>query len=124
MRGLWDNEQPLSPRRLRWALALLAGFLVVLAGVNVLLGVGALVAGRIGSALVQFSGGLAIPFAIWLALRVLADMLILQHRSLDRANPVTGADIAASGSGPAPAAKPAIADTAASDDGPAYPEED
>jgi hypothetical protein len=128
MRGLWDNEQPLSPSLLKSALALAAGFLAALAVVNVLIGVGAIFAGRFGSALVQFTGGLAIPFAIWLALRMLADMLILQHRSLDRFNAMLGLEAptptSAEPVAPGPEARPAVAETAASDDGPAYPDED
>jgi len=124
MRGLWDNEQPLSPSLLKSALALVAGLLGVLAAVNVLIGVGAIFAGQYGSALVQFTGGLAIPFAIWLALRMLADMLVLQHRSLDRFNEMSGMETAV----PAPVAAPeparAAPETAASDDGPVYPDED
>lgn len=130
MRGLWDNEQPLSPSLLKSALALLAGFLAVLAAVNVLIGVGAIFAGKYGSALVQFTGGLAIPFAVWLALRMLADMLILQHRSLDRFNEMTGFETSAPApeAAPVPAsgpeAPPAHAQAAASDDGPTYPDEE
>jgi hypothetical protein len=122
MRGLWDNEQPLSPSLLKSALALVAGFLAALAAVNVLMGVGAIFAGHYGSALVQFTGGLAIPFAIWLALRMLADMLILQHRSLDRFNAMTGVE--SSAPVPAPEAARAVVETAASDDGPSYPDQD
>ncbi|MEP7209418.1 MAG: hypothetical protein ABI740_01165 [Alphaproteobacteria bacterium] len=122
MRGLWDNEQPLSPSLLKSALALVAGFLAVLAAVNVLMGVGAIFAGHYGSALVQFTGGLAIPFAIWLALRMLADMLILQHRSLDRFNTMIGVEASTPVAEPAPVRT--VAETAASDDGPAYPEDD
>ena len=126
MRGLWDNEQPLSPGLLKSALALLAGFLAALAAVNVLMGVGAIFAGKYGSALVQFSGGLAIPFAIWLALRMLADMLILQHRSLDRFNQLAGVEtsVPASEASAAPERDPVILETPASDDGPTYPAED
>ena len=126
MRGLWDNEPPLSPSLLKSALGLVAGFLAVLAAVNLLMGVGALFAGKYGSALVQFTGGLAIPFALWLALRMLADMLILQHRSLDRFNQLAGVEtsVPASEGRLAPSAPPAMAETAASDDGPAYPAED
>jgi hypothetical protein len=124
MRGLWDNEQPLSPSLLKSALSLAAGFLAALAVVNVLIGVGAIFAGRFGSALVQFTGGLAIPFAIWLALRMLADMLILQHRSLDRFNTMAGVETSVPAPAIAPEAAPVHAETAASDDGPAYPDED
>jgi hypothetical protein len=128
MRGLWDNEQPLSPSLLKSALALAAGFLAVLAAVNLLMGVAAIFAGKYGSALVQFTGGLAIPFAIWLALRMLADMLILQHRSLDRFNAMTGLEASTPASAEpvvsGPEARPAVTEAAASDDGPTYPEED
>ena len=125
MRGLWDNEQPLSPSLLKSALAVVAGFLAVLGAVNVLMGVGAIFAGKYGSALVQFTGGLAIPFAIWLALRMLADMLILQHRSLDRFNQLAGVETSAPAvAAPAEAIHAAMPETAASDDGPVYPIED
>ncbi len=104
----------LTPRRLRLALLAVGVLLALLAAVNLLIGAGAILAGQFGAALVQVTGGLAIPFAIWLGLRMLADMLILQHGGSSwRAEPPPQAE--------KPADKP---ETAASDDGPAYPQDE
>lgn len=120
MRGLWDHEQLLSPSLVRSAVALLGGFLAALAAVNVVSGVMALAEGRFLSAIEHFTGGLAIPFAVWLGVRMLADLLALQHRTHDK---VAGID---AGFEEAPrrrrvAASPSAA--RASDDGVMYPDE-
>ena len=84
MRGLWDHEQPLAPSLLRSALALAGGFLAALAAGVVLLGAISLVQGQYLVALAQVSGGVAIPFAIWLGLKLMADILTVLNRSFDR----------------------------------------
>jgi hypothetical protein len=84
MRGLWDHEQPLTPSLLKSAMALLGGLLAALAAANVLGGLVALLSGRPFAALTQVAGGLAVPLAIWLAVKLLADQLTLQHRLNDR----------------------------------------
>lgn len=113
MRGLWDHEQPLSPSLLRSAMALLGGFLAILALVSIAGGVLLAVRGEWIAAAAQVIGGLAIPFAVWLAVRVLADILTLQHRNHDRLSEMAeGRD------------RPARAVSApAGDDGVAYPQE-
>lgn len=123
MRGLWDHEQLLSPSLVRSAVALLGGFLAALVAVNVLGGLMALAQGRFVTALSQFTGGIAFPFAVWLGVRMLADLLALQHRTHDK---VAGIDSGLEDEPPA-APKPVLRTTAAtaraSDDGVAYPDE-
>jgi hypothetical protein len=84
MRGEWDNEQPISPSLLRSAMALASGLLAALAAACVVGAILQAVDGRYLEAAIQGTGGLAIPFAIWLIVRMLMDMLIIQHRSLDK----------------------------------------
>jgi hypothetical protein len=122
MRGQWDNEQPLSPSLVRSAVALLGGLLVTWAVVSTVLSVKKLFEGSYEPAAVQFTAGLAIPFAIWLAARILADLLIVHHRMLDRLSPDEGeAQLPARVQSKRD--KRAKVETAASDDGPAYPAE-
>jgi len=69
MRGLWDNEQTLTPTLLKSGLALLGGLLFTLAAANVASGVFYIIEGRWLPAATQIAGGLAIPLAIWLAVK-------------------------------------------------------
>lgn len=136
MRGLWDHEQPLSPSLLRSAIALLAGFLAALAAFNLINGLVQLFQGHFIAALISFTGGIAVPFAIWLGVRMLADMLILMNRSHDKLEMIaeSGARPAAQAvhRAAAPDARPpdtSPKDTSpkterARDDGPVYPVED
>ncbi len=84
MRGLWDHEQPLAPALLRSALALVGGFLAALALGLALQGVMLLTHGDYLGALVMVAGGIGFPFAAWLALKMLADILTVLNRSYDR----------------------------------------
>jgi hypothetical protein len=123
MRGLWDHEQPLSPSLLRSALALVGGFLATVALGVVLQGVASLVQGQYLAALMQVAGGVALPFAIWLALKMLADILTVLNRSYDRLDAMEerfGGFAQAAGRKLPPTGPRAIR---ASDDGPAYPSE-
>ncbi|MBI1339776.1 hypothetical protein GC169_06150 [bacterium] len=79
MRGLWESEQPLAPGTLRTTLTALTVLLVFLAAAGVLGALGALFSGRILAALIQAAGSLAVPLAIYLVVRIQADLLILQH---------------------------------------------
>jgi hypothetical protein len=121
MRGQWDHEQPLSPSLVRSALALLGGFLAALALVILAQGVINLAAGDWPSALVQFTSGIAFPFAIWLGLRMLADILMVAHRSYDRLEQMS--EKTGSVQPAPPRAQPqSPAAKRAGDDGPVYPE--
>jgi hypothetical protein len=123
MRGLWDHEQPLSPSLLRSALALAGGFLGAVALAVVLEGVMSLVRGQYIAALAQVAGGIAFPFAIWLGLKMLADILTVLNRSYDRLDALEerfGGFAQAAGRKLPPSGPRAIR---ASDDGPAYPSE-
>ena len=124
MRGLWDNEQPVSPSLLRSALALAGGFLALTSVVMLFLAVGSVVAEHYVVAGLQLAFGIALPFAIWLGLRMMADILVVLNRSHDR---LGGIEVALTGRA-APAPRPAHPNTPAaeraSDDGPAYPSEE
>ena len=123
MRGLWDHEQPLSPSLLRSALALAGGLLGALALAVVLTGVMSLVRGQYITAFTQIAGGIAFPFAIWLGLKMLADILTVLNRSYDRLDALEerfGGFAQAAGRKLPPSGPRAIR---ASDDGPAYPGE-
>lgn len=115
MRGLWDHEQPLSPTLLRSAMGLLSGLLAVWAAITILGSIGALFTGRFGAAIMQLSAGLALPFAIWLAVRILADLLVVQNRLLEQMEESTrpgtaggrsGSSAQASAAAPAGAGQP------------------
>jgi len=128
MRGLWDNEKPLSPALLRSALALVGGFLGVASFAMLIISIGSVAQGNYLPAAFQLTAGVALPFGIWLALRMLADMLITAHRSHDRLAAIEEA----LGGKPAPIAasdpvfqtngRPAAG--RAGDDGPTYPAEE
>lgn len=132
MRGLWDNEKPLSPALLRSSLALVGGFLGLCAVVMLVISIANVAAEKYPAAAMQLAAGVALPFGIWLALRMLADMLITMHRTHDRLAaieealggkpaPIAASDPVFQTNGPA-AGRPAAG--RASDDGPAYPAEE
>ena len=135
MRGLWDNEQPLSPALLRSALALVGAFLGLTSIVMLIISVASVANGNYAAAAMQLAAGVALPFGIWLGLRMLADMLIVMNRARDR---LEGIEEALSGRPvvtPAPVFQTNGAKTGhdkadnakaarAGDDGPAYPAED
>jgi hypothetical protein len=126
MRGLWDNEKPLSPALLRSALAMVGVFLALSAAVMLIIAVASVAAGNYAAAAMQVSAGIALPFGIWLGLRILADLLIVLNRSHDRMQSI----VELSGGPPPQPATPEpvftsnAARTAAGDDGPRYPSED
>lgn len=122
MRGLWDHEQPLSPSLLRSALALVGGFLSALALAMIAVGVLNAVEGLYLAAIVQVTAGLALPFAAWLALKMLADILTVLNRSYDRLDAL---EERFGGFVQTPRKLPPQEPRAirAGDDGPAYPDE-
>lgn len=128
MRGLWDHEQPLAPSLLRSALALVGGFLAAMALGIVALGVWNLVRGLYITAFVQVAAGVAIPFAIWLGLKMLADILTVLNRSYDRLDALEERfNGIAAGAPRLPPQNPRVLRAAgqrAGDDGPSYPESD
>jgi hypothetical protein len=122
MRGLWDHEQPLSPSMLRSALALAGGLLAALAVALVALGVTSAAGGLYLVALLQLAAGLSLPFAAWVGLKMLADILTVLNRSHDRLDALEErSGIAAPPSRRLPPREPR--ELRASDDGPSYPEE-
>jgi hypothetical protein len=122
MRGLWDHEQPLSPSLLRSALALIGGVLAALALAMVAAGVVSAMQGIYIAAIVQATAGLALPFAVWLGLKMLADILTVLNRSYDRLDAMEErfGGVALPARRLPPQEPRAIR---AGDDGPAYPEE-
>lgn len=84
MRGLWDNERPLSPALLRSALALVGAFLALTSAAMLVIAVANVAAGNYAAAVMQVAAGIAVPFGIWLGLRILVDILAVLHRSHDR----------------------------------------
>ncbi len=124
MRGLWDNEKTLSPALLRSALAMVGAFLALCAAVMLVIAVASVATGNYAAAAMQVAAGIALPFGIWLGLRMLADMLAVLHRSHDR---LAAIEQLAGGAPPAeaqPVMKPdGQTATRAGDDGPAYPAE-
>jgi hypothetical protein len=123
MRGLWDNEQPLSPSLLRSALALVGGGLAALALAILAAAVVSAVQGLYIVAIVQAAAALALPFAVWLGLKMLADILTVLNRSYDRLDAM---EERFGGYAQPPARRlPPQEPRAirAGDDGPAYPDE-
>jgi hypothetical protein len=84
MRGLWDSEKTMTPGVLRSAMGLVGGFLALSAAVMIGIAVASASQGFYAAAAMQFAAGVALPFGIWLALRILADMVVLMNRSHDR----------------------------------------
>ena len=122
MRGLWDHEQPLSPSLLRSALALVGGFLAAVSLVVVVLGVVSIVQSQYLLALLQITAGIALPFALWLGLKMLADILTVLNRSYDRLDALE--ERFSSVISPATRLPPQNPRALrAGDDGPSYPEE-
>jgi hypothetical protein len=128
MRGLWDHEQPLAPSLLRSALALVGGFLGAMALGIIALGVENLVHGLYIAAFVQVTAGIAIPFAIWLGLKMLADILTVLNRSYDRLDALEERFSGVASAAPRlPPQNPRVLRAGAvraGDDGPSYPEGD
>ncbi len=123
MRGLWDNEQPVSPNLLRSALALAGGFLALCSAVALFLAVGSILRQFYLIAAFQVALGIAVPFSLWVALRMLADVLVVLNRSHDRLAGIEDA-LTARVVAPRPVHPNTPAAERASDDGPAYPAED
>ena len=129
MRGLWDNEKPLSPELLKSALALVGAFLGLTSVVMLMIAVASVTEEKYAAAAMQLAAGIALPFGIWLALRMMADMLITMHRSNDR---LAAIEDALGGKPPPVSASapvfqttgPAASASRAGDDGPAYPAEE
>lgn len=126
MRGLWDRENSLSPAFLRSALAMVGVFLALSAAVMLIIAIASVAAGNYAAAAMQVSAGIALPFGIWLGLRILADLLIVLNRSHDRLQSIVEL---AGGPPPQPAAPEPVftsngAANPAVDDGPRYPAEE
>ncbi len=112
LRGLWEHERPLSPTMIRSAMTALGILLAALAAFNVLNGLGYLLTFRFGAAMTHFTGGLAIPLAVWIGVRLLADLVVLENQAYERlatmAEVLTAArdETDATGSDETPTAKP------------------
>jgi hypothetical protein len=131
LRGLWDHEQPLAPSLLRSALQLVGGFLAAMALGMIGLGVLGVVRGEYVTAFFLVTAGIALPFAIWLGLKMLADILTVLNRSYDRLDALEERFSSITNAPRLPPqapknleARPLRAGERASDDGPNYPEGD
>ncbi len=125
MRGLWENEKTLSPALLRSAMGMVGAFLALCAGVMLVIAVASVAAGYYAAAAMQLAAGIALPLGIWLGLRILADTLVVSHRSQERLEMI----VQLAGGQAVAAIEPVFAANGAStgragDDGPAYPVED
>jgi hypothetical protein len=120
MRGQWDHEQPLSPSLVRSALSLLGGFLAALSLVILAQGIVNLAANNWFAAIIQFTAGIAFPFAVWLGLRMLADLLMVAHRTHDKLEVLAEKPGAAQTAPRTPPQSPGA--RRAGDDGPVYPD--
>ena len=84
MRGLWDNEKPLSPALLRSSLAMVGAFLALCSAAILVIAVMNVAQGRYAAAVMQVAAGIALPFGIWIGLRMLAEMVAIMNRVHDR----------------------------------------
>jgi hypothetical protein len=84
MRGWWDHQQPLSPATIQSAVGVFTWMVVALVALNVLGALGTLFEGKPFAALVRLLSGTGIPFAIWLVVRCITDLLILQNRTVEQ----------------------------------------
>ena len=89
MRGLFDKDQVLSADTIKSATMILSALLAALAATVILQALGSLFGGRFFTALVQVAGGLGVPLAIWLIVRLLSETLMAQHRLNDRLTVLT-----------------------------------
>jgi hypothetical protein len=117
---LWDHEQPLAPSLLRSALSLVGGFLGAMALAIIALGALSVVQGQYLQAFFLVTTGIAIPFAIWLGLKMLADILTVLNRSYDRLDALEERFNGVSNTPRFPPQNPKA--LRAGDDGPNYPE--
>jgi hypothetical protein len=125
MRGLWENEKTLSPALLRSAMGMVGAFLALCAGVMLVIAVASVAAGYYAAAAMQLAAGIALPLGIWLGLRILADMLVVSHRSQERLEMIVQLAGGQAVTEPEPVFTPNGASVGrAGDDGPAYPAED
>ena len=125
MRGLWENEKTLSPALLRSAMGMVGAFLALCAAVMLVIAVASVAAGYYAAAAMQLAAGIALPLGIWLGLRILADMLVVLHRSQERLESIVQLAGGPAQVGPEPVFTSNGASAGrAGDDGPAYPAED
>lgn len=76
----WAREKLLSAGLVRASCGLLGALCAAWALAGIVLSAKAATEARYEPAIIQFLSGLAAPFAIWLAVRLIADLVILQHR--------------------------------------------
>ncbi|MEE9380761.1 MAG: hypothetical protein V3V03_05085 [Hyphomonadaceae bacterium] len=84
MRELLNQERALSPALVRTAMTVMSLLFAGLALLVVLQGLGTLFGGALLAGLTQIIGGLAILFALYLVMRLLAEILMALHRLNDR----------------------------------------
>ncbi len=84
MRDFFDQERPLSPALIKQVLAVFGLLLLGVAIVIVLSGLGTVFDGRLLSGLTQILGGLSLLLFMFIAARLLAELLVSIARLNDR----------------------------------------
>ena len=85
MRNLLDPEEMLSPELMKRATILLTMFLAASAALATLMAIlTILTTFNLPVAFLQFIVGVGIPFSVWMIVRTLSEMLLAQHRLIDR----------------------------------------
>jgi hypothetical protein len=92
--------------------------------VILIVAVGNVIAEKYVAAALQVAAGVALPFAMWLGLRMLADILVALNRSHDRLEAIEEGLAGRAPPAPRPVHANGPAAERASDDGPAYPAEE
>ena len=92
MREILDQDRALSPALIRTAMTVMGMLFAGLAALVVFQGLGTVFSGAFLAGLTQIIGGLALLFALYLVMRLLAEILMALHRLNDRLG-VLGDDV-------------------------------
>jgi len=84
MRDLLSQDRALSPSLVRTGITLVGAVFLALAAMIFLIGLGNVFGGHAYAGLMQIIGGLGLLFALYLLLRLLAEILMAMHRMNDK----------------------------------------
>ncbi len=84
MREFFDQERPLSPALVKQTVSIFGLLLLVFAAIIVLSGLGTLFHGKLLGGLTQILGGISLLFFLYIAARLLAEILMALHRMNDQ----------------------------------------
>lgn len=84
MRDLLSQDRALSPSLVRTGITVVGFLFLALAGMITLLGLSSLFGGHAYAGVMQIIGGLGLLLALYLLLRLLAEMLMALHRLNDK----------------------------------------